>query len=263
MQMDDGTIEVWGRALGRNPLYLNTSGARQWKDGSYAPSCREYRFSEGGQYTGATGSGAYMIQPYATNPPFRVFCDMAFDANGKKGGWTLFAHYSMDSGARPTYEFHPFVHFEQTTSGVLTERQQAPDLNSTTFFGHINYEWLPVENRDFRIRAVGYGFSCEQTRPTGITAWKNGTTSLSSGFLKTYSYQQSSWIGLANGGFGGPCHSEEKYSHVRMRGFLYCASSSSPQFGISNASNSNGELRAYCRGSAMFHLSGQVWLYVR
>ncbi len=261
-QLTDGTIEVWGRALGRNPLYVNTSGARQWKDGSFAPTCREYRFSEGGQYTGATGSGAYMIQPYPNNPPIRVFCDMAFDANGKTGGWTRFAHYAMDYN-RQFYEFHPFVHFEQTVGGVLTERQQPPDLNDTGAFGHINYAWLPVENREFRLRTYGHQFSCEQVRATGFTAWKNGTTSLSSGFLKLYSYQQSSAVGLSNGGAGGPCHNEEKYAHVKMQGLAYCASAASPQWGFSRLTNDGGNLRVHCRGASYFHFSGHIWLYLR
>jgi hypothetical protein len=257
-QLTDGTIEVWGRAWGRNPLFVNTSGARQWKNGSVARTCREYRFSEGGQYTGTTGSGAYMIQPSPNNPPFRAYCDMGFDANGKKGGWTLFARYMI---IRPVVEFDPFVHFEQTASGVLTERQSPPDLNDPTLFGHFHYGWLPLDHREFRVRTDGRDMECDEARSSGITTWKHGKTALSSGFLKLYSYKQPSLTGWSNGTGGGVCRDEEKYIHSTMLGFLYCGGGASPLFGVAKGSQENN-VCGFCRGQAKC-FPGEIRLYLR
>lgn len=61
--------------------------ARRWSDGSAAPSCDAYRHPAlGYAYSGATGDGAYWIQPPG-QPEFAVYCDMSFEGRG----WTLVA----------------------------------------------------------------------------------------------------------------------------------------------------------------------------
>ncbi|KAG2377400.1 hypothetical protein C9374_009311 [Naegleria lovaniensis] len=51
---------------------------RRYADGTYARSCEEYKnpFNTSRLYSGYTGNGFYMIQPYPEMPPVLQFCDM-------------------------------------------------------------------------------------------------------------------------------------------------------------------------------------------
>ncbi|MCB9640231.1 MAG: hypothetical protein H6727_15155 [Myxococcales bacterium] len=259
--LTSGFVELWYRALGRNPLAMDSTGTRRWQDGSYAQTCKEYRFSSGGQYTGATGTGAYMIQPLSNNPPMRVYCDMDFVANSKQGGWTFFGRYLNN---RPLSEFDPFVHFLQTSSGQFTAQATAIDLNTTGVYGHLRYDWLPIQGREIHYRVKkAANLECEEVRTLPITSWNLGYTRFSSTFLKLFSYKVPSYIGLSNGGYGSACHAVEKYQHVRMFGFLYCRDAAQPS-GISGVDYRNGDVEFYCRNAIYdARLARSMELYVR
>jgi hypothetical protein len=70
-------------------------GARQWADGTVAESCEAYRRPSAAryEYTGATGSGAYRIQPPGGDA-ITVYCDQETD----NGGWTLVMKQASGSG---------------------------------------------------------------------------------------------------------------------------------------------------------------------
>lgn len=73
-------------AEGTCPLTIvaGAGGARQWSNGTFATSCKQYLSPPSGRiYAGSTGSGTYTIAP--TGTPFPAYCDMTFDG----GGWTL------------------------------------------------------------------------------------------------------------------------------------------------------------------------------
>jgi len=71
--------------------------SRNWSDGTYAIACYQYINPPAGHaYTGATGNGAYTIEPMGTNTPFAVYCDMTTD----QGGWTM-----VDNDADPNSAF--------------------------------------------------------------------------------------------------------------------------------------------------------------
>jgi hypothetical protein len=66
-------------------------GYRAWADGSFAPSCKEYRAPTGiNLYEGAVGNGVYRIAPPGHSPT-NVYCDMA------NGGYTLLGVALQDS----------------------------------------------------------------------------------------------------------------------------------------------------------------------
>lgn len=75
-------------------LALTQEGYRTWADGSVAKSCKEYRTPASPYfYEGATGSGAYRVQPEG-GAAITVFCDMQSDG----GGWTRVAmQYEADA----------------------------------------------------------------------------------------------------------------------------------------------------------------------
>jgi hypothetical protein len=217
--LKDGAIHVWIRELGRNPLVMDSTQTRLWRNGSTAPSCKEYRFSEGGQYTGATGSGAYMIHPSTAPRAFRVYCDMEFEHSGKQGGWTLFARYHQDN---KFIEYHPFVHFEQVPDGLQTERAQPPDLNQRAFYGHINYQWFSPAGKElhFEIHDDSRQLQCNEARPYPHSSWVTGN----SGNTALFTY-----LAPKNVGFDTSnreiCRTTGAVSgSARAHGFGFCAS---------------------------------------
>lgn len=85
----DYAIQVKPRGLA-----LQAAGYRTWDDGTVAASCKAYRAGYGKYaYTGATGSGAYRVQPPGMSA-LNVHCDMTTDG----GGWTLAAWSRGNAG---------------------------------------------------------------------------------------------------------------------------------------------------------------------
>jgi hypothetical protein len=69
-------------------LVIGVDGVRTWSDDSVAESCNAYKNPPSGyEYSGATGSGAYRIDPPGPTTALNVTCDMTFET----GGWTLVA----------------------------------------------------------------------------------------------------------------------------------------------------------------------------
>jgi hypothetical protein len=56
---------------------------RAWADGTFADSCKSYRFPTGKSYSGDVGDGVYRIQ--FAGEVHDVYCDMTTDS----GGWTM------------------------------------------------------------------------------------------------------------------------------------------------------------------------------
>lgn len=62
---------------------IDFGGYRAWEDGTFAQSCKEYRYptDEVHRYADSTGDGVYRISPAGIDP-FDVSCDMANDGGG-------------------------------------------------------------------------------------------------------------------------------------------------------------------------------------
>ena len=82
-------------ASGNNIVIHN--GARRRADGSYEKSCKDYR--QDFAYSGAIGSGEYWIQPDATKPAFKAFCEMNFQGGGWLAVYNQMKLASNNSGA--------------------------------------------------------------------------------------------------------------------------------------------------------------------
>ena len=74
---------------------IQNGNFRCWADGTYARSAEEYRRpAPPYEYSGATGSGIYRIDPDGAGPiePYDVYCDMETDG----GGWMLAGKFSNE-----------------------------------------------------------------------------------------------------------------------------------------------------------------------
>jgi len=88
----DHIAELWVRSTGTPPAppgfnivgALTTADPGRWSDGSFAASCRDYRYPPAGYaYFNATGDGFYRVDP--GGGAVTVRCDMSTAG----GGWTL------------------------------------------------------------------------------------------------------------------------------------------------------------------------------
>lgn len=87
-----GTVGGWTPLRGGAAvigLVQDSDNVRRWADGTYAASCKEYRYPAGYKvYRDAVGDGVYRIQPGGAGAAtLDVYCDQTLDA----GGWTLVA----------------------------------------------------------------------------------------------------------------------------------------------------------------------------
>ncbi|TNF26733.1 MAG: hypothetical protein EP329_20810 [Deltaproteobacteria bacterium] len=92
--------ELWVRSAGTPPAPTGgilvgartTADPGRWSDGTFAASCRDYRYPPAGYaYYGSTGDGFYTINP--GSGALTVKCDMATAG----GGWTLVLRDNWDN----------------------------------------------------------------------------------------------------------------------------------------------------------------------
>lgn len=87
------------------------NSGRSYADGSYASSCNDYY--TGGNYTGATGDGKYLINLNGT--VLSVYCDMTTAG----GGWTLIAKISGSDGV-DRWGYNQTIYYDTSTLGDAT-----------------------------------------------------------------------------------------------------------------------------------------------
>jgi hypothetical protein len=141
-------------------LVLQPAGHRTWDDGTIAESCKGYRDGTAKHaYVGATGSGAYRIQPPGYSAT-SVHCDMTTDG----GGWTLAAWNNGEAGlANMPADF--FV--RQVNPGNIANRTSANSSSS------INVEGLSTAlgTRDVMLVSATYSSAPIIERGQGVWSY--------------------------------------------------------------------------------------------
>jgi hypothetical protein len=150
------------------------AGYRAWGNGTYASSCKAYRYPEAGYvYSGATGNGVYRIQNGGTT--LDVTCDMTADG----GGWTM--ALTLQSGS-----------IAQVYNAAVSQTVVATQLR------YVNKQAYPGPSQSGAVNGTIYGAICElpyagtgRTLYSSLTAfgWNilpNVTTSGSSTSLATF-----------------------------------------------------------------------------
>lgn len=153
------------------------NGVRQYRDGTYAKNCNEYKNPINGyKYSGHIGDGLYKIKP-DSNPAFQVYCNMTGGVwDNFAGGYTLVGLFNstmilnppsseFSDGSTISYLSNPkyvallnlssnIYHTVNNTIVVKTAKSILPNLNcyknDTTalpeILGTTTYLWFHAEN---------------------------------------------------------------------------------------------------------------------